>query len=233
MLNIAHRGASGRFPENTLSAFRAAIEAGADMCELDVRLSRDGVMVVIHDDTVDRTTNGSGTVARMTFDELRRLSAGARFGSEFNDQKIPTLDDVFAVMNGRCGLNIELKAFGVERHVCEAIRSHGAFATSIVSAFDWDALRHIHYMEPAIRIGLLASRWPARLLAAATEIEAYSIHPRHDLVTEDLCIAAHQRGLSVYTWTVDDPAVMRRLIAEGVDGIMTNYPDRLRSVTGR
>lgn len=233
MLNIAHRGASGYLPENTLGAFRAAVEAGADMCELDVRLSRDGALVVIHDDTVERTTNGIGTVAGMTLDELERLSAGIRFGTEFNDERIPTLDDVFALVDGRCGLNIELKAFGVERHVCEAVRSHDAFTSAIVSAFDWDALRRIHHVEPSVRIGLLASQWPARLLAAATELQAHSIHPRHDLVTEDLCIAAHQRGLSVYTWTVDEPAVMQRLIAEGVDGIMTNYPDRLRSVTGR
>ena len=110
MLNIAHRGASGRFPENTLAAFAAAIEAGAQMCELDVQLTRDGAVVVMHDDTVDRTTDGRGAVRGMTLEELKRLDAGVRFGNEFSGERIPTLEEVFALTRGRCGLNIEIKA---------------------------------------------------------------------------------------------------------------------------
>ncbi len=116
MLNIAHRGASGTFPENTLSAFRAAIDAGADMCELDVQLTRDGTVVVIHDDTVDRTTDGNGEVAELTLEEIKRLDAGAKFkGGALKDERIPTLDEVFALTTGKCGLNIELKGAGVEQ----------------------------------------------------------------------------------------------------------------------
>jgi len=231
VLNIAHRGASGRFPENTLKAFGAAIDAGAQMCELDVQLSRDGALVVIHDDTVDRTTDGRGAVRAMTLDELKRLDAGARYGNEFKGERIPTLNEVLALTEGRCGLNIELKSAGVERKVCDLIVEHRALATAMVSGFDWDALAIVHHLEPRVRVGLLASQWPARLVGAAFEMRADAINPRSDIVTEDLCIAAHQRNLSVYTWTVDEPDEMRRLIAFGVDGIMTNYPERLRELT--
>ena len=242
MLNIAHRGASGRFPENTLTAFAAAIEAGAQMCELDVQLTRDGAVVVMHDDTVDRTTDGHGAVRGMTLAELKRLDAGVRFGNEFKGERIPTLEEVFALTRDRCGLNIEIKAAngkgkeaGIEAAVCDLVSkqifANGALETAMVSSFDWPALAIVRHLEPRTRIGLLASRWPARLVGAAFELRADTINPRSDMVTEDLCIAAHQRNLGVYAWTVDEPAEMRRLIACGVDGIMTNYPERLRELT--
>lgn len=231
MLNIAHRGASGRFPENTLRAFNAAIDAGAQMCELDVQLTSDGALVVIHDETVERTTDGGGAVRAMTLAELKRLDAGVRFGAEFKGERIPTLEEVVALAEGCCGLNIEIKSAGVERKVCELIVERGALATAMISSFDWGALAVVRHLEPRVRIGMLASQWPARLVGAAFELKTESINPRADMVTEDLCIAAHERNLSVYTWTVDEPAEMRRLIAFGVDGIMTNYPERLREVT--
>lgn len=232
VLNIAHRGASGRFPENTLAAFDAAIAAGALMCELDVRLSRDGALVVIHDDTVDRTTDGHGPVSGLALAELKRLDAGARFGVQFAGERIPTLAEVFALMGDRCALNLEIKARGAEPALCESIRTHGALASALVSSFDWAALEIVRHLEPRARIAPLASQWPARLLGAATEIGAAAINPRADLVTEDLCIAAHQRNLSVNAWTVDEASEMRRLIACGVDGIMTNYPERLYELVG-
>ena len=231
MLNIAHRGASGRFPENTLKAFAAAIDAGAQMCELDVQLTSDGALIVIHDETVERTTDGRGTVRSMTLTELKRLDAGVRFGREFKGERIPTLEEVMALADRRCRLNIEIKSAGVERKVCELIVERRTLATAMISSFDWDVLAVVRHFEPRVRVGLLASQWPARLVGAAFELRAESINPRSDIVTEDLCIAAHERSLSVYTWTVDEPDEMRRLIAFGVDGIMTNYPERLREVT--
>ncbi len=141
MLIIAHRGASGEFPENTLPAFAAAIEAGAQMCELDVQLTRDGAAVVIHDETVDRTTNGTGAVAAMSLAEIRRLDAGVKFGARFAGTRIPTLEEVLTLVRGRCALNVELKSAGVEREVCRLLRAHEALSsTTIVSSFDWDAL---------------------------------------------------------------------------------------------
>jgi glycerophosphoryl diester phosphodiesterase len=230
VLNIAHRGASGRFPENTLRAFAAAIDVEADMCELDVRLTSDGALAVIHDDTVERTTNGRGAVNSLTLEALKRLDAGVKFGPEFAGERVPALEEVFDLAAGRCGLDIELKAAGVEARVCELIQARRAESWAQASSFDWDALARIRHMAPEIRIGLLASRWPARLLGAATEMKADAINPRFDIVTEDLCIAAHKRAINVYVWTVDDEPAMRRLIAYGVDGIMTNFPERLARV---
>lgn len=233
MLNIAHRGASGCYPENTLAAFRAAIEAGADMCELDVQLSRDGAMVVIHDDRVDRTTDGNGPVASMTLAEIKRLDAGARFDVCFKGEKVPTLEEAFDLVDGRCALNIELKSPGLETKVANLVRARGAVGSTLISSFDWEALARIRHIAPELRVGLLASRWPARLIGAATEMKADAINPSYDMVTEDLCIAAHSREINVYAWTVDEPAVMRSLIADGADGIVTNWPGRLAELIGR
>ena len=234
MLNIAHRGASGTFPENTLSAFRAAIDAGVDMCELDVQLTSDGAVVVIHDETVDRTTDGKGKVARLTLEEIQRLDAGAKFkGGALKGERIPTLDEVFSVTRGKCGLNIELKADGLESHVAQIMQARDAFADSIVSSFNWQYLKNIQQLHFNIRVGLLAEEKPAELMANAAAMRAHAINPRWDMVTADLCKAAHERGLKVYTWTVDADARMRALVECGVDGIMTNYPERLRTVMGR
>ncbi len=232
-LNIAHRGASGTFPENTLRAFVAAIDAGADMCELDVRLSRDGVAVVIHDETVDRTTDGRGAVAAMTLESLKRLDAGARFAPEFRGERIPTLDEVFKLTAGRCGLDVELKVAGVEAAVCGIIRSHRALETSMVSSFDWNALGRARAIEPALRVGLLAENRPQRLLEAAVAMKADAVNPRFQMVNAEFCFAAHARGLKVYAWTVDAPGAMRALIASGVDAIATNYPERMRKLLER
>ena len=233
MLNIAHRGASGTFPENTLSAFRAAIDAGADMCELDVQLTRDGAVVVIHDETVDRTTDGEGEVAALTLEEIQRLDAGAKFkGGTVKGERIPTLDEVFAATTGKCGLNIELKGGGVEAQVAAIMQARNAFADSIVSSFDWDYLKKIQTLHFNIRIALLAEEKPVDLMMNAVAMRAHAINPRWDMVTADLCKAAHERGLKVYTWTVDADSRMRALAECGVDGIMTNYPERLRTVVG-
>ena len=233
MLKIAHRGASGNFPENTVCAFRAAIDAGAEMCELDVQLSRDGAIVVIHDETVERTTDGKGEVAELTLEELKRLDAGAKFkGGAVKGERIPTLDEVFSVTSGKCGLNIELKAGGLEHQVAQIMQARNALADSIVSSFDWEYLKNIQQLHFNIRIGLLAEEKPVDLMMNAVAMRAHSINPRWDMVTSDLCKAAHERGLKVYTWTVDADARMRALIAYGVDGIMTNYPERLRKVVG-
>ena len=233
ILNIAHRGASGTSPENTLAAFRAAIAAGAEMCELDVQPSGDHALVVIHDDTVDRTTDGQGAVKEMTLAELKRLDAGVRLGGAAgSSEPIPTLDEVFAATAGRCALNIELKSGQVEKEVVALMRKWKALETSIVSSFDWGGLARMRELEVAVRIGVLAEKNVPQMFDAAARLSAYAIHPRFDLVTSELCNRAHTRGLKVLVWTVDAPELMRLLIGCGVDGIMTNYPARLREVLG-
>ena len=232
VLNIGHRGASGTHPENTLAAFLAASDDGAQMCELDVQATRDGAVIVMHDDTVDRTTDGHGAVAQLTLAEVQRLDAGAKFDARFAGERVPTLDEVLRATRGKLGLNIEIKEGAVERQVCELMRAHGAISDSMISSFEWRALEAVRTIDPAIRIGLLAEQNREALLDAAVAMHAYAVNPRYDLVDPAFCLDAHARGLQVLVWTVDAPAAMRILIDAGVDGIMTNYPARLREVLG-
>jgi len=227
LLNIAHRGASGEFPENTLPAFAAAIEAGAQMCELDAQLTRDGAAIVIHDETVDRTTNGTGAVAAMSLAEIRRLDAGVTFGARFAGTLVPTLQEVLTLVRGRCALNVELKSAGVEREVCRLLREHEALSSTLVSSFDWDALAQARRLEPALRLSVLADRSPDAMFETAQRLGASSVNPRVNLVTEALVARAHRGGFKVLVWTVDNAAKIDQMIELGVDGIMTNYPARL------
>jgi glycerophosphoryl diester phosphodiesterase len=230
LLIIAHRGASGDFPENTLAAFAAAIEAGAQMCELDVRLTADEVAVVIHDATVDRTIDGQGQVASMSLAEIRPLDAGRKFGAAFNGARIPTLDEVLTLAKGRCALNVELKGTGVEREVCRLVRAHGAIADTIVSSFDWDSLAAARELEPELGLGVLADKGAGAMLEAALRLRAVSVNPRYDIVRPAMVERAHGAGLKVLVWTIDEAVRMRQMIAMGVDGIMTNYPARLAAL---
>jgi glycerophosphoryl diester phosphodiesterase len=234
MLTIAHRGASALYPENTLRAFIAAAGLGADMCEFDVRMTRDGEVVVIHDATVNRTTDGRGRVAAMSAAEIARLDAGIRFGAEFRGERVPTLAEVAGALGGRrggqCGMDVELKARGLEDRVCAILRGCGAIEGAIVSSFDWDQLKIVAAQVPGLRLAPLGEKAPAALLEAALAMHAFAIAPRFDIADAELCAEAHRRGLAVYVWTVDEVTEMRRLAAAGVDGIMTNDPARLREV---
>ena len=231
MFNIAHRGSSGTHPENTLASFLAAVEDGADMCELDVQSTRDGAVVVMHDDRVDRTTDGVGAIATLSLEEIRRLDAGAKFNPKFRGERVPTLDEVFRATSGKVGLNIEMKeGAAAERKVCELIRAHDALSTSIVSSFELRALEELRAIDPEVRLGVLGEENPAAMLDAASRLGAWSINPRFDLAQPAFCIEAHKRGLKVLVWTVDAPEAMRLLIEWGVDGIITNHPARLRDV---
>jgi glycerophosphoryl diester phosphodiesterase len=223
--NIAHRGASMSSPENTLAAFRAAIDEGAGMCELDAQLTKDGEVVVIHDKTVDRTTNGSGVVAQMTLAEIQRLDAG-------RGERVPTLDEVFAATAGKCSLNIELKDGRVEAEVAKLLRKWNAVDSSVVSSFDLDSLKIIHEIDPAVRVCVLGEENPVALFDAAAKLRAYAVNPRFDLARPDFCEKAHASGFQVLVWTVDEPDLMSLLIENGVDGIMTNYPAKLRDLIG-
>ncbi len=200
------------------------------MCELDVQSTRDGAVIVLHDETVDRTTDGHGAVADLTLADIKCLDAGAKFNPAFRGQRIPTLDEVFQAVRGRLGLNIEIKEGAVERQVCELMRSNHALGSSMVSSFEWKALEQVKLIDPEVRIGLLAEKNRDHLLEAASAMHAYSVNPRFDMIDADFCARAHSLGLKVLVWTVDVPQAMQILIAAGVDGIMTNYPARLRDV---
>jgi glycerophosphoryl diester phosphodiesterase len=180
---------------------------------------------------VDRTTDGQGAVKQMTLAELKRLDAGIRFSAVARrGEPIPTLDEVFAATAGQCALNIELKSGQVEKEVVALMRKWNALATSMVSSFDWGRLARMRELDDAVRIGVLAEKNVQGMFDAAARLSAYAINPRFDLVTAELCDMAHARGRKVLVWTVDAPELMHVLIGWGVDGIMTNYPARLREV---
>jgi glycerophosphoryl diester phosphodiesterase len=237
-LNVGHRGASAAAPQNTLAAFRKAIELGADGVELDAQLSADGVVVVIHDFVVETTTDGAGRVADKTLAELKALDAGSRFSSEFAGERIPTLAQVFEAIQGKLLVNVELKDFDsfggkLEAPVLEVVRQRAMEKRVLFSSFNPFVLRAIKRLAPDIPAGLLYREdMPIHLRRAwlAPFIPHQARHPHFPMVTEATVQWCHARGLRVNTWTVDEPTEMRRLVALRVDGIITNKPDVLREV---
>jgi glycerophosphoryl diester phosphodiesterase len=201
------------------------------MCELDVQLTRDGVLVVIHDETVDRTTDGVGRVEDLDYPSIQRLDAGSWRDPRFAGERISTLQEVVRLVRGRCQLNIELKADGVAQSVCELVRKERAEDSCLISSFDWPQIEEVRHLAPELPTALLASRNARRMITKAVAIGAVAINPRHDLVNPELCSEAHRQSLRVYPWTVDDAIEMRRVRVAGVDGIMTNYPARLAELT--
>jgi glycerophosphoryl diester phosphodiesterase len=231
MLLIAHRGASGHAPENTLAAFRKAVALGASFIETDLQLTRDSRLVAMHDATVNRTTNGQGAVHDLTLADLRKLDAGSWFGSEFAGERIPVLEEIleFAKKNDAV-FYLELKAggsWGGEHALVGALRESGEIARTVVISFDAGILAAARQIEPTLMTGLLYEGQIADPLDKAVEIGARQLAVRGDLVTPWLLGEARRRDLQVVCWTVNQPAHMRLLIAAGVDGIMSDYPDRL------
>lgn len=223
----AHRGASRKAPENTMSAFRAAELAGADGIELDVHLSRDGVPVVLHDETLDRTTSGHGPVARRTLRELRRLDAGRWFSPAFAGEPLPTLEEVFIWAKDRLRLNVEIKSPAAAEGVRLLLDRYPRIRV-LVSSFDHGALERLRGDAPELPLGFLSdSFFWRRALERGGTCGAESFHPRFDTVSAPLVRGCRSRGMLVHAWTVDDPALLRRLRRRGVDGIMTNDPGRL------
>jgi glycerophosphoryl diester phosphodiesterase len=228
---IAHRGASGSMPENTHAAFAAAVVLGADAIELDCQLSADGVPVVIHDETLERTTSGIGPVRATPWNELACLDAGAWFGAAFAGERIPRLDDVLTQLDGRIVLNIEIKSARdvgqIEAPLVALVREHGALPWVIFSSFHEAAVRNVRAAALDATLGILWDRRPADgAIALAEELGARCIVPSRRLVTPDLIAAAHARDLGVWVWTVNDVAEMRRLVDDGVDALFSDYPER-------
>ena len=231
MFVIGHRGASGHAPENTLAAFRKAVALGATFIETDLQLSRDAHFVAIHDDTVNRTTNGRGSVHDLTLAELRQLDAGSWFGSQFSGERVPTLEEIleFSKKNDAV-FYLELKpsgAWGGEHALIGALRDSGEIARAVVISFDPSLVLNVHKIEPTIMSGLLYDGQLDKPIEKALEIGARQLVVRGDLVTPALLAQARKKDLQVVCWTVNHPAHMRMLIEAGVAGIMSDYPDRL------
>ncbi len=231
MLVIAHRGASGNAPENTMAAFRKAVALGATFIETDLQLSRDARFVAIHDATLNRTTNGQGAVHDMTLAELRKLDAGSWFGSEFAGERIPTLEEIleFSKKNDVV-FYLELKpagSWGGEHALIGALRESGEIPRAVVISFDASIVLSLRKIEPTLMTGLLYDGQVEKPIQKAVEIGARQLAVRGDLVSPALLAEARKKDLQVVCWTVNHPAHMRMLIAAGVDGIMSDYPDRL------
>ncbi len=245
----AHRGGAGLAPENTLAAFRNALVMGVDALEMDLHVSADGEIVVIHDPTVDRTTNGRGFVRTMSLADLQRLDAGSRFNARFAGERIPALrqvlDTVRASGDGRVRLNIETKyeadvpspPADFEERVLRVIREAGMSDRVIIQSFHYPSLARVKALDPAVltaALRLAGDPAPDPLaLVRGAQADIYS--PSVRLVTQTVIEALHRAGIPVLPWTVDNPAVMERLLEMGIgtfrgDGIITNYPDRLIQV---
>jgi glycerophosphoryl diester phosphodiesterase len=221
----AHRGASANAPENTLAAFRAAERAGADGIELDVHLSRDGVPVVIHDDTLDRTTNGRGPVADKRWGEIRRLDAGKWFSKNFAGEHPPSLEEVLTLVSGRLRLNLEIKDPRAATAVLNLLTEFPR-ARVLVSSFDHRLLENLRREAPNLPLAFLVeSPFWRRTFFRAVAYGAEALNPRHDRVSRTLLAACRERGLAVYPWTVDEPGVLVRMCRLEVDGVFTNDPE--------
>jgi glycerophosphoryl diester phosphodiesterase len=233
---IGHRGASALAPENTLAAFRLAGELGAGFIEADMRATRDGAVVALHDAAVDRTTSGRGLLARFALDELRELDAGSRFSPRFAGERVPTLEEILDwSLRARLGLFLEIKdepAGGfLEALVAGLDRAEGR-ESAVVISFDPEALRAIRRLEPRAATGLLFDAALPDPVGSAAKAGAATLLPRHDLADAGVVERAHRAGLAVVAWTVNESAETRRLAALGVDGIMTDRPDRLIAALG-
>jgi len=231
---IAHRGASAVTPENTMAAFRRAVELGAECIETDLHLSRDGRLIILHDTTLERTTSGKGLVKNHTFNELRQLDAGSWYSEKFAGERLPAVEELLDFAGpADLSLYLEIKGgagYGVERAVISALRGRKESKATVVLCFDASVLDRIHQLDRLLMTGLLFDSDGEDMVKEAVRVGARQIAPRGDCVSHEMVEDAHRRGLKVITWTINEAAQMRALAAAGVDGIMTNHPDRLVAV---
>jgi glycerophosphoryl diester phosphodiesterase len=232
---VAHRGASWYAPENTMAAFRKAVELGAQFIETDLQATRDAGIVALHDPTLDRTTNGHGPVYAHTFEEVRQLDAGSwyrgRAGASFVGERVPSIQEILR-FGAQHDINLYLeikthKTWGTENAIVAALHESGEAERVVMLSFDPNMLEAVHRLDGTVMTGLLCDQPGGDLVERALRIGARQLAPRGDLVTPDLVEKAHESDLPVVAWTINEPKRMRRLIAAGVDGIMSDYPDRL------
>ena len=225
MLKIGHRGAMGYAPENTLKSFKKGLALGVDMLELDVYALKTGELVVIHDDKVDRTTNGQGYVMDKTFDEIRSLDAG-------EGEKIPTLQEVLDLVDKKVQVNIELKGENTAGSVAKVIDEYineksWTNEHFLVSSFNHYELKEFNSLKNDIRIGALITGIPIGYCDYAEKVNASSVNLCIEFINQKFVDDAHKRGLKVFVWTVNDKDDINRMRDLGVDGLFSNYPDRI------
>jgi len=245
VLVIAHRGSSGNAPENTLAAIKLALLEQVDMVEIDVHLSKDGVPVVIHDDTLDRTTDGFGKVKNYTIHELKQLNAGSWFSEKFSNEKIPTLKEVLDLVKDKCQLLIEIKHGSeiypnIEQIVLSQIFNSKAQKDCIIQSFDPQVLHNLFELNAQIEIHKLVegkyplfiynlyNRFKTRNKKLNSNLKA--INPCSKFISKKFIKSIHRNNKKCFTWTVNHETEMLKLIKLQVDGIITNYPNKLRNI---
>lgn len=236
-LNIAHRGFSGKYPENTMVAFRKAVEAGCDGIETDLHMTKDGIMVICHDETIDRTTNGSGFIRDYTYKELCKFDAGIKFNREFEGEKIPSIDEFLDYVKDKNLLvNLELKNDIIpykelEKKVIDKVHEFKLEKSAILSSFNHYSMIRAKQYDNNIKTGLL---YEATLYNAHEYIKtvgADALHPFFPSVMDDKIVNdIKKNGIMINAYTVNEEEHMKRLIELEIDGIITNYPDKLESI---
>lgn len=225
MLKIGHRGAKGYEPENTLLSFQKALNMQVDGIELDVHLSADGELMVIHDETIDRTTNGNGFVNKLSLRELKSFRIN-------ETHEIPTLKEVFDLVNQDCFINIELKSYEatdkvvslIEKYVTKKKWNYDRF---LISSFDWNALQQVAFLNDKIPIGVLTETNLDLALAFAKFIQAKSIHPHYHLLTKENTAQMQEKGIQVFPWTINELEDIQKIKTFNVNGIITDFPNRI------
>ena len=241
---IGHRGAGALGPENTIAAIRIGLENKVDRIEVDVHQTKDGEIVVIHDETLNRTTNGEGLIKSKTWDEISVLDAGSKFSSEYKNERVPLLDEVIKFIDGRAGLIIEIKGGseyypGIEQKVVDIVKDNNALEWCIVHSFYTGVLVKLHQLEPALKLHKLfivkLSFLPLMIALEGLEyfnlkkypfINEYSLN--YHFANRRIIRKLQKSGKKVNVWTVDDPEDAKELLSIGIDGIITDYPDRIK-----
>ncbi len=226
MLVIGHRGACGHAPENSIASVKWALKNSVAMIEFDVHRCATEELVVIHDATVNRTTNGTGAVAEKTLAQLKQLTLGQ------NNERIPTLEEFLQCIGRRAIANIELKgantAQGAVKVVAAFVQKRGwAWQDFLVSSFDHDCVREFHQRLPEVPLGVLTRTDVGAALVTARELRASALIVQHNLLATEIVEQARHAGIPVFTFTINDPKRIKWAIALGVDGIMSDYPDRI------
>jgi glycerophosphoryl diester phosphodiesterase len=238
-LRIAHRGASGSFPENTRLAIEKAIEAGADMIELDCQLSSDGHVVIFHDERLVRITGAGGVVNRTPLEQLQRLDAGGWRKAAFKGERIPTLEEAVALVEGQADLCLDIKQYpgsppGIELKLLFILSHYDYLDRTIFSSFDYACLRRVRELAPEARLGVIyGTGIEENPFLVAAEIAAASLHVQKELATGDFLRTGWESGLDAFVWTVNEVGEMEDFASLGVQGIMTDFPERFWRVTKR
>jgi glycerophosphoryl diester phosphodiesterase len=235
-LNYAHRGASGYYPENTMLAFEKAVEMGCEGIETDVQLTKDGMLVICHDELLDRTTDGSGLIMETNYSEILKLDAAKSWGGKYKDVRIPTLDEFLDyVKDKNIMINLEIKNSiidykNIEKMIIEKIYKYKLNKKVIISSFNHYSILRCKDIDNTLKLGLLYDCCIYKPGKYASELGVNAVHPSFYSLNKDVVKEIKEQNIMINTYTVNEEKYMKTLIELGIDGIITNYPDRLKKL---